>query len=112
MGFKLLISMVKPGVTDDIVDAAKDAGAKGATIIPGHGTGRREAKTFCGLTLEEQTDVVLILLDESYVEPVMAAISREGQFHKPGTGIAFTLPVEAVTGFAGKVPGLLDQDRK
>ena len=105
MGFKLLIAMIKPGVTDECLAAAKNAGAKGATIIPGRGTGVHEAKTFFGLTLEEQTDVVLFLLDDDHVEPVMAAISKVGEFHKPGTGIAFSLPVEEVSGFAGKVPG-------
>ena len=98
MAYKLLISTVKPGVTDDIVTAAKEAGARGATIIPGRGTGTHEAKTFFGLTLEEQTDVVLFLLEEQLVGPVMEAISKAGEFDKPGTGIAFALGVDAVTG--------------
>ena len=57
MRFKVIIATVKTDVTDCIVDAAKEAGATGATIIPAHGTGIREAKTFFGLTLEAQTEV-------------------------------------------------------
>lgn len=103
MGYRLLISTVKPGVTDDIVTAAKAAGARGATIIPGRGAGTHEAQTFFGLTLEEQTDVVLMLLEDDQVRPVLDAISKAGEFHKPGTGIAFVLPVEEVDGL-GAVP--------
>ncbi len=104
MAYKLMISTVKPGVTDDIVTAAKAAGARGATIIPGRGAGTHEAKSFFWLTLEEQTDVVLFLLEEQLVRPVMEAISKAGEFDKPGTGIAFTLGVDEVTGL-GAAPG-------
>ena len=106
MGYKLVVSTVKPGVTDDIVTAAKSAGARGATIIPGRGAGTVEAKTFFGLTLEEQTDVVLFLLDDELVEAVVKAISEAGEFDKPGTGIAFSLPVDQVTGLGAPLdPG-------
>ena len=56
------------------------------------------------MTLEEQTDVVLFLLEEQLVGPVMEAISKAGEFDKPGTGIAFTLGVDEVTGL-GAAPG-------
>ena len=102
MEFRLLVATVKPGVTDRVVDAAKAAGARGATIVPGHGTGSQEAKTFFGMTLEMQTDVVLMLLQADIVEDVMSAIGEAGEFDKPGTGIAFTLDV-------GKTIGLESQ---
>ena len=37
MKFYLIVSTVKPDYTDNIVDAAKEAGAPGATIIPARG---------------------------------------------------------------------------
>ena len=91
MRFKIVFAPVKTDKTDSVVDAAKAAGAMGATIIPGRGTGIHEAKTFLGLILEEQTDVILILLEEQIVEPVLEAIKTAGEFDKPGTGIAFVL---------------------
>ena len=102
MAYKLMISTVKPGVTDDIVTAAKAAGARGATIIPGRGAGTHEAKTFFGLSLEEQTDIVLLLLTDDLVRPVMDAISQAGEFDKPGTGIAFALEVVDVVGLGAR----------
>jgi len=67
MKFKLILSTVKSDITDNIVDAAKKAGATGATIIPARGTGIREAKTFFGLSLEAQTDIILLLVEEHLI---------------------------------------------
>jgi len=103
MKFKIIFAPVKTHKTDPIVDAAKEAGATGATIIPGRGTGVHEAKTFFGLTLEDQTDIVMFLLEEHLVEPVLRAIEVAGEFHKPGTGIAFVLPVEQVLGLESQI---------
>ena len=103
MRFKLIIATVKTDVTDSIVDAAKEAGATGATITPSRGTGIREAKTFFGLTLEAQTDLVMFLLEEHLVDTVMKAIYEAGHFEKPGTGIAFVLPVDQVLGLESQI---------
>jgi nitrogen regulatory protein P-II 1 len=103
MRFKVIIATVKTDVTDSVVDAAKAAGATGATIIPGRGTGIREAKTFFGLTLEAQTDSVMFLLEEHLVEEVMKGIHEAGHFEKPGTGIAFVLPVDHVAGLESQM---------
>lgn len=103
MRFKLILSSVKPDGTDRIVDAAKKAGATGATIIPARGTGSHEAKTFFGLTLEVQTDIVLFLVEEHSVATILDAIKKAGEFHKPGTGIAFVISVEQVAGLESQM---------
>ena len=111
MRFKLIIATVKTDVTDSIVDAAKAAGATGATVTPSHGTGIREAKTFFGLTLEAQTDLVMFLLEERLVEAVMKAIRKAGRFEKPGTGIAFVLPVDQVVGLESQIERFKEEIR-
>ena len=103
MNYKLIIAMVKTNKTDQIVEAAKAAGGTGATIIPARGTGIHEAKTFFGLTLEAQTDVVLFLLDKRLVDPVLEAIYNAGQFKKAGTGIAFVLDVGRTVGLESQI---------
>lgn len=103
MKFKVVISAVKADLTDRVVDAAKSAGGTGATIIPGRGTGIREAKTFFGLTLDAQTDVALFLLEEHLVDSVLEAVYEAGHFKEPGTGIAFVIPVDKVIGLESQV---------
>lgn len=102
-GYKLVIAMVKPDRTDNAVKAAKKAGAAGATIVPATGTGLKEAKTFFGLSLEQQTDIILCLLPDCLVTPVLEAVREAGEFHKPGTGVAFVLPVEQIAGLESQM---------
>lgn len=111
MIFKIVFAPVKTHKTDSIVDAAKAVGATGATIIPARGTGMREAKTFFGLTLEDQTDIVMFLLEEHLVRPVLEAIRTAGEFDKPGTGIAFVLPVEQVLGLESQIERFKEEVR-
>ncbi len=103
MRFKLIISSVKTDITNPIVDAAKKAGATGATIIPARGTGIHEAKSFFGLSLEAQTDIILFLVEEHLVTKIMESLKEAGEFHKPGTGIAFVVPVEHVVGLESQM---------
>ncbi|MCG8549741.1 MAG: P-II family nitrogen regulator [Desulfobacterales bacterium] len=112
MRFKLILSSVKPDITDTIVDAAKKAGAKGATILPGRGTGIHEAKTFFGLTLEAQTDIVLFVIEEHSVPKVLDAIKESGKFHEPGTGIAFVVPIEQVIGLESQLDAFRKEARE
>ncbi|MEA1934536.1 MAG: P-II family nitrogen regulator [Thermodesulfobacteriota bacterium] len=111
MRFKLIMASVKSDISDRIVDAAKKAGATGATIIPARGTGVHEAKTFFGLTLEAQTDIVVFLVEEHIVQNILDAIGVAGEFHKPGTGIAFVLPVEHVIGLESQMERFKEEVR-
>ncbi|GAB6191342.1 P-II family nitrogen regulator [Desulfocastanea catecholica] len=111
MRFKLILSSVKTAITDNVVDAAKAAGATGATIIPARGTGIREAKTFFGLSLEAQTDIIMLLVEEHVVGKIMESIKTAGEFHKPGTGIAFVLPVEQVIGLESQMERFKEEVR-
>lgn len=98
MSYKAIIAALKPDVTDAVVDAAKECGISGATIVAGRGTGVREAKTFLGLVLEMQTDIVIFLTEDELVDPVMAAIHTAGRLDEHGTGVVFVVPVDQVAG--------------
>jgi nitrogen regulatory protein P-II 1 len=111
MRFKLILASVKADITDHIVDTAKKTGATGATIIPARGTGIREAKTFFGLSLEAQTDIIMFLVEEHLVAKILDSIKEAGQFHKPGTGIAFVVSVENVVGLESQMEKFKEEVR-
>ncbi|MEG3641310.1 P-II family nitrogen regulator [Magnetococcus sp. PR-3] len=104
MQFKLIVVMSRTDLTDRIVDAAKAAGATGATILPGRGTGIHEARTFFGLTLDTQRDISLMLVEEHLTTLILDAIHKGGDFASPGTGIAFALRVDEVAGMESQIP--------
>jgi nitrogen regulatory protein PII len=103
MAFKCILAMVKPDLTDKVVDAAKRSGATGATIIAASGTGVHEAKTFFGLVLDVRTDIILFLIQEKLVVSVLKAVETAGKFSEPGTGIAFVVPVDQVAGLESQM---------
>ena len=110
MRYQVIIATLKPDLTDAVVDAAKECGISGVTIVSGHGTGLHEAKTFLGLSLETRSDVVFFLTETELVDPVIAAIETAGRFDEHGTGVVFTLPVDRVAGIKpvpGQLPGSL-----
>ncbi len=100
MHFKMIIVFVEDKKTDDVVDAAREAGATGATIIHnGRGEGLKVSKTFFGLSLETQRDVILFLVEEHRSRHILEEINRVGEFDdEPGTGIAFQIDVEDAVG--------------
>ena len=108
MHFKLLIALVNDDKTEKIMQAARNAGATGATVINNaRGEGLIQAKTFFGLSLETQRDMVLFLVEEHLARPIIEEIARVGEFDsKPGSGIAIQLDVEDAVGVTGQVEKL------
>ena len=100
MHFKLILAFVEDTKTDDIMNAAREAGATGCTVISNaRGEGLEEAKTFFGLTLATQRDVVLLLVEKHLSRHILEHIGEVGEFDaKPGTGIAVVLDVEDAVG--------------
>ena len=108
MHFKLIIALVEDSRTDQVLDAARQAGAKGSTVInQARGEGIKKAKTFFGLTLETQRDMLLFLVEEHLSRKILEKVAEVGQFDaKPGTGIAFQIDVEDAVGVAQQVQKL------
>jgi len=108
MHFKLIIAFVEDSKTDRVMDAARSAGATGATIISNaRGEGLKQTKTFLGLSLETQRDVLLFLVEEHLCRHILEEISEIGEFDTgPGSGIAFQIDVEDAVGVAHQVESL------
>ena len=98
MRFKLIMVSVKQDLSDKLIDAAKAAGATGATIIPARGIGSHDNKTFFGLTIEGPVDVVLFLVEEHVVDEILAGITKACNLSEPGVGMAMVLPIDQVIG--------------
>ena len=110
MHFKLIIALTEDSITDKIVAAAKENGATGSTVISNaRGEGMIVAKTFMGLSLETQRDVVLLLVEEHMSREILEIIESVGKFDaNPGSGIAFSIDVEDAVGISTQVSQLAD----
>jgi nitrogen regulatory protein PII len=108
MRFKIIIAFVDDDSTDSILDAARAAGATGATVINhARGEGLEKKTTFMGLTLDVQRDVILWLVEEHMSRHILETISRVGKFDTDeGKGIAIQIDVEDAVGVAHQVEKL------
>ena len=108
MRFKLIVAFIEDAHTEAVLDAARDVGATGATVINNaRGEGLTKHKTFFGLTLEVQRDVVLFVVEEHLARNVLETISEVGQFDQAsGRGIAVQLDIEDAVGVAHQIEEL------
>lgn len=108
MHFKLLITFIEDDKTKAVINCAREAGATGATIINhARGEGIKPTKSFFGLELESQRDVVLFLVEEHLSRQILEEICRVGEFdEKPGTGIAVQIDIEDAVGVRHQIQQL------
>jgi nitrogen regulatory protein PII len=111
MHFKLIVAFVEDHKTDAVMKAARKAGATGATVINNaRGEGLKASKTFFGLSLETQRDVLMFLVEEHMAREILETIANVGEFEaKPGTGIAFQIDVEDAVGISQQLNILKDK---
>lgn len=110
MHFKLILAFVNDAKTDAVIDAARKAGATGVTVVShARGEGLEPKKTFFGLSLETQRDLLLLLVERKRARTILETIGEAGEFDSaPGAGIAVQIDVEDAVGLAHQVETLAD----
>jgi len=105
MHFKLIVAFVDDRKTKAVMDAARDAGATGITVIASaRGEGVTPQKTFLGLSLEAQRDVLLLMVEEHLSRHILERIGDAGEFDsESGQGIAVQIDVEDAVGVSHQV---------
>jgi nitrogen regulatory protein PII len=108
MKFKLIISLVQDIYTDVIVDAARSAGATGASVITSvRGEGLEKKTSFLGLTVSGQRDMALFLVEEHRAQDVLEIIAKTGEYlEQPGRGVVFQIDIEDAIGLETQVNAL------
>ena len=94
----LIIAILNKGCSDMAMEAAREAGAGGGTIIRAKGTYGKGEEHFFAMTLAEEKDMVLIVATEAQRKPIMQALMRQAT-EKPEMGtVTFSLPVSDTMG--------------
>lgn len=114
MKFKLLIVMTQDELTDTAIEAARAKGATGCTVITSaRGEGLTPQKTFFGLTVAGQRDMILFLVEEHHSRMILEAIAAACRFEEdPGTGVAFQLDIEDAIGLSGQIQSIMQDISK
>lgn len=93
-GYTLLTVIVNNGYADDIMAAARKAGAPGGTILNARGTGTEEDVKFFGISLVPEKEILMIVAADENVQAVLDSIRGLSCLATPGSGIVYTMNVE------------------
>ena len=96
--FETLFAVVNSGFTETVMNAAREAGANGGTIIHGRGAGSLLAQKKYGIAITPEKEIVIILVKKSIADKVMNAVYTAAGVSTPAAGIVFSLPAERVIG--------------
>ena len=97
--FECIMTIVDSGSSEIVVDAAKSAGAKGATIINARGSTNKPNKFF-KLNIQPDKQIVMILTKEEETKAIVEAISKAAGMNTKSHALSFVLPVEDAIGMA------------
>ncbi len=97
--YELIVVIVNHGFEEEVMSAARAAGARGGTVFNARGTANADDEVkFLGISLHPHKEIVFILANADTKNNIMTAIKERAGLATPGLGILFTLPVEDVMG--------------
>lgn len=96
--YEVIFAIVNDGYADDVMEVAKQQGARGGTILSARGVANEEAAAFFGITLHTEKEIVMIVVPKTIKNDVLNAIYKEMGMEKKAQGIAFSLPVTDTAG--------------
>ena len=101
---EVIFCIVNAGFADAVMDAAREFGARGGTVIRARGTANSEAEKLFGITVQPEKEMVMILVKSAIKDDILHALYRAVGLNTPGQGIAFSMPVDQVVGLSGETP--------
>lgn len=95
---ELIVVIANEGFSDVIMDAAREAGARGGTILHARGTANKEMEKRYGIVITPSKEMLYILVNEEIRDAVMTVVNKVAGIETKGQGIVFALPVSHVAG--------------
>ena len=101
--YELIVAIANEGRTDDVMNAARAAGATGGTVLHGKGTLAEEAARFLNISIASEKEIILIVARREEKGDIMRSVLERAGTATDAGAILFSLPVTSVAGF-----GMLD----
>lgn len=98
--FDVIFTIVERGKGEIIIQASHEAGAEGATLFFGRGSGIHEHKKILGIPIEPEKEIVITLIEKEKTNAVLEAIVKAGKLNEPGRGRSFVIDVKKMVGAA------------
>ncbi|MCF0221046.1 MAG: P-II family nitrogen regulator [Fibrobacter sp.] len=101
---EVIFCIVNEGFSENVMAAAKEAGARGGTILNARGTANKEAGSIFHIAIQPEKEIVMILVDAKIKDDVLHSLYQKAGLDTMGQGIAFSLPVDNVVGLTPWTP--------
>lgn len=96
--FELIFVVANEGYTDLIMDAAREAGAGGGTVLKAKGTGAEYTEKFFGFSLATEKEIHLIVTPAQGRNTIMKSIMDQAGLDSKAQSIVFSLPLSNAIG--------------
>lgn len=100
----LIIVIINRGYTEEVMDAAREAGATGGTVLHARGCGLSGAEKFFGITIQPEKEVMFILAKADISCGIMQSISDKVGPGTDSNAVSFSMPISDVRGIGADVP--------
>ncbi len=94
-----IVCIVEQGKADNVVKAALERGAPGATIFYARGTGVRQKLGIIGSFIKPEKEIIIIITKANQTEEIFHAMVSAGNLDTPGKGFIYVQKVEKAVGF-------------
>ena len=74
--YEAIIVLVNAGFSDVVMDAAREQGARGGTIIHARGTGNHEIEKRYNLVITPDKEMIVILIPEDIKDNILSAVYK------------------------------------
>ena len=98
--YELVVALINRGYTDLVMEAARQVGAPGGTVLNTRGLGSEDVEQFLGISIQSEKEVVFLVVPTEKRQDVMQAISHEAGLKTPAKGVVLSLPVSHAIGLA------------
>ncbi len=100
--FEVIFCIVNTGFSEEVMESARSAGARGGTVLHARGTANPQAEKMFGVSVQANKEIVMILVENKIKESILRALYNSVGQKTNAQGIAFSMPVEDVVGLSAK----------
>lgn len=97
---ELIVVIANRDAADLVVNAAREGGAAGGTLLHAKGTAGKGDGTFFGVSIAEERELLLIVTRGENRNDIIRSIMKNAGPNTPAGALAFSLPITRAAGFA------------
>lgn len=97
-GYVMILTIVDQGFSEEVMSAARPAGAAGGTVFNSRRLVNEETMKFWGMNVQQEREIVAIIAEAENKVPIMQAINERCGIHSEAKGVVLSMPVDRVMG--------------